>query len=340
MHRNFSVAFAAVLTMLFVWSPVNGQTVPDKNSAELAFEIRMDQLRETPLYAMIKGAVDQARDQGGMSDEIDFDKVNRVWGAVQLPESVADMAAMENLKPGDALPMELFVHIEFVDSDSADAAMSQIMEESEEVTKNGTTYFAPREGTDAPSNLLARKLNATTMEAGTEGYITAGAGESLFSTGLGNAWGSFSGEPIRVAFDLDNARELIDEGLAMAKENSEPMMHGMLDLFNKMSNIRMAMDFKEGGNLLALGMASSDEESAEDLRKGLDGLLGMAKMMGGGQVDQLRQMDEGMADVASAILTSLNAERDGSDVQIVIPKPDGFEDAIQSMMQMNGGGDF
>ena len=42
-----------------------------------------------------------------------------------------------------------------------------------------------------------------------------------------------------------------------------------------------------------------------------------------------------------AILDSLNAKLDGTDVQIAIPKPEGFEDAIQNLMQMNGmGGGF
>jgi len=338
MHRHFSAAFAALLTLLFVWSPLNGQSVPDKDSAELAFEVRMDQLRETPLYAMVKDAVDQ----GGVSDDIDLDKVNRVWGAVQLPESMADLAALENMQPGDELPMEFFMHIEFVDSDSADAAMGQIIEESDEVTKNGTTFYTPRSDSDGPSNLLGRKLNATTIEAGTEGYITTGAGESLFSTGLGNAWSSFSGEPIRVAFDLDNARPLIDEGLAMARENADPMFQGMLDMVNKMHNVRMAIDLKDGGNLLAMGMASTDEETAEDLRGGVDGILGFAKLGAGRAVEQIREMDEGAGKVVSEILKSLKATRDGSDVQIIIPKPEGFEDAIEAIIRMNGmgGSDF
>lgn len=341
MHRKFIVALTAIISCLIVWSPAYGQSVPDQDSAELAFEIRMDQLRETPLYAMIKQAADQANAQSGMSQDIDFDKVKRVWGAVQFPETVEEMQAMENLGPGDSLPMELFVQIEFEDAASADSAMNQMMEESEEVTRNGKTYFAPKSDANAPANLLGHKLNDTTIQAGTEGYIAAGASDSLFASGLSKAWGSFSGEPIRIAFDLDNARTLMDQAMEMGKADVPPMMHGMLDLISKTSHVRVSMDFKDGGNLLAIGAAGTDEDSAETLRSGLDGMLGMAKMMGGGQVEQLRAVDDGLADVVASILASLKATRDGADVNIVIPKPEGFDDAVQRMMQMNGmGNDF
>ena len=341
MHRKFPVALAAIVACLFLVSPTLAQSAPNQDSAELAFDLRMDQLRETPLYGMVSQAVDQMKSQGEMPDEIDFDKVNRVWGAIQFPETVEEMEAMDGLSPGDALPMDLFIQIEFVDAESADAAMGTILEDSEEVSRNGKTYFAPKSGSEAPSNLLGHKVNSSTIEFGTDAYVTAGAGEGLFSNGLGEAWGSFGDEPIRLAFDLDNARTLVDEGLELAKADSPPMMHGMLDLVSKMKQVRLSVDLKDGGNLLSFGAAGTDEEAAEELRSGLDGMLGMAKMMGGSAVEEIRAQDEGMADVVAAILGSLAAKRDGTDVEIVIPKPEGFEDAIQSMMEMNGmGSDF
>ena len=59
------------------------------------------------------------------------------------------------------------------------------------------TYIATK---NLPGLLELAVLRATTIEAGTEGYLSAGAGESLFSSGLDKAWSSFSGEPIRVAY--------------------------------------------------------------------------------------------------------------------------------------------
>jgi hypothetical protein len=338
MHRIFSVACAVLLTGLFLASPLWAQSAPQQDSAELAFDIRLDQLRATPLYAMVKDTLDQARAEGGVPDEIDFDKINRVWGAVQFPETVAEMEAMDDMGPGDALPMGLFVHIEFADAESAEAAYGKMMEKSREITRDGKTYFGPKEDADAPSNLIGHRLNETTLEAGTEEFIVAGAGENLFSAGLGTAWQSFAGEPIRLAFDFDNARQLINEAVELAKADAPPMMHPLLDLANKTRNMRLALDFKDGGNLLALGALGTDEEAAEELRTGIDGMLGMAKMMGGGAVEEMRAQNEGMANVMAAILKSLTAQRDGEEVSVVIPKPEGFEDAIKSMMEMAGGG--
>lgn len=339
MHRKFSVALAAIITCLFVWSPCYGQSLPKEKQAELAFEIRWDALRGTPLYEMMAQNIEEIRSE--MPGEIDIDKINRIWGAIQFPETIDEMEAMDNMQPGDDFPVEMFVHIEFADAEAADAAMKVINEEADEVEKDGKTYFAPKEGDEAPANLIGHRLNSTTIEAGTEGYVLAGAGEKVFSSGLGTAWDSFDGEAIRVAFDLDNARDLINQGLEMAKADAPPMAHGMLDLFNKANDFRIAIDLKDGGNILKIASHGTDEEAAEELRSGLDGMLGMAKMMGGGAVEELRAQDEGLADVMSAILSSLNATRDGTNVEIAIPKPDGFEDAIKGIMEMNGmGSDF
>jgi len=339
MQRKFSLAIAAMITCLFAWSPVVGQSMPKEKQAELAFEIRLDQLRGTPLYKALADNIEQM--QGQVSSDFDIEKVTRMWGAIQFPESIADMQAMDNMKPGDPFPMEMFVHIEFADAASADAALATIAEQSDEVTVGGTTFLKPKDGTETPSNMLGHKLNPTTIEAGTEGYLTGGAGKEVFSSGLGEAWDSFGEEPIRLAFDMENARGMISEGLNAAKADAPPMFHPLLDSVANANNVRICMDLEDGGNLLKICMLGVDDESAEQLRSGLDGILGMAKMAGGGAVEQMRAQSEEMADVASAILRSLAATREGNDVQIVIPKPDGFEDAIKGMMEMNGmGSDF
>ncbi|MCP4082413.1 MAG: hypothetical protein GY819_12815 [Planctomycetaceae bacterium] len=336
MHKKFSVALAAMLTALLFWGPVDAQSAKDKQAAEIAFEIRMDQLRETPMYDMLQGAAESQSGVLPSSVNGDVDKVKRIWGAVQLPEKMADIEAGQ---ANQNLPMEMFIRIEMEDAAAATKMVTELAADSDEVTKDGKTFYTPKNG---PSNLMARKVDDTTIEVATSQYLEAGTGKELFSSGLTKAWGAFGDEPIRIAIDLDNARPLVDEGLGMAKEQMDPMMHGMIDMVNKMDNVRITMDLKDGGNLLTLGMTSSDDDTAEELRSGIDGLLGMAKMMGGSQVEQLRQLDGGLADVASALLKSLKADREGDDVQIVIPKPKGFDDALQSMMSFSGagGGDF
>ena len=334
MRSKFPLAIAALLTCLFVWSPVHGQSMPKEKQAEVAFDIRLDTLRGTPLYDMIKGNMNMAQASG---PDIDIEKVNRVWGAVQLPETAAEMAGLGNMEPGSELPMELFARMVFQDSMAAKEAMNQVIEESKEVTKDGKTYYVPK-GDDSPSNVFGHMLDENTIEFGTEGYLTGGAGEGVFSSGLTTAWGSFGEEPIRIAFDLDNARGLIDEGLEMAKQASPGIPAGMLDLFTFTNDMRIAIDLKDGGNILKVGMAGTNEEDAEKLNSGLNGLLALAKFSGGGAVENLRNADAEAADVLSKIINSLESTRDGTNVDISIPKPDGFDGAIKRLMEMNGGG--
>jgi len=333
MRQKFSMAVATTFTLVLLGTTVQGQTGPDPAAAEIAFEIRMDALRDTPMYKMAQSAIESQ--PGMVPGNGDVEKIKRVWGAVQLPDKVADIDEADS---ADQVPMDLFIRVELEDKEAADQMVSEMIKDSNEVKEGGETFYTPKNG---PDNLRARRANDTTVEVATKNFFAKGIGEERFSPGLKKAWGMFSDEPIRIAFDLENARGLVDEGLGMAKDQMEPMMHGMLDMVNKMDNVRIAMDFQDGSNLMALGMTSSDEDTAEELRNGLDGLLGMAKMMGGAQVEQLKQIDEGMANTVSALLKSLQANREGDDVQINIPKPEGFDETLKSMMSMGGmGSDF
>ena len=337
MHLKLPV-FCTLIACLLMGDPCFGQSIPKEKRAEVAFEIRMDKLRGTPIYAMIEQNARMVQSESGLDSDIDFEKVVRVWGAVQLPEAVDDFKAMEDLEPGSALPMELFMSVEFADAETATQAMDELKEQSKEVQVDGKTYYAPTDSADMPSNMLGHMVNSTTIQYGTSDYLNIGAGPNVFSSGLTNAWNGVADDAIRIALDLDNARSLIDELMADARASAPPMMGGMFDLVNKTSNLGLAMDFKDGGNLLSLMFNGADDEAAEELRGGLDGMLAMAKLFGGQAVEEMRQQDEGMADTMSSILRSLSAKRDGSRVDIVIPKPDGFEDTLKSLMQMGGVG--
>lgn len=333
MRQIFSVPMAMVFSFVLFGTSLQGQSGPDPAAAEIAFEIKMDALRDTPMYKMAQTTLESQ--PGMVPGNGDVEKIKRVWGAVQLPEKVAEIEGAES---GDQIPMDLFIRIELEDKKAADEMAAEMIKDSNEVKEDGETFYTPKNG---PQNLRARRANDTTLEVATQNFFSKGLGENLYSPGLKKAWDMFSNEPIRIAIDLENARGLVDEGLDMAKDQMPPMMHGMLDMVDKMDNIRIAMDFQDGRDLMALGMTSSDEDTAEELRKGLDGLMGMAKMMGGAQVEQLQQIDEGMANTVSALLKSLQANREGDDVQINIPKPEGFDETLKSMMGMGGvGGDF
>lgn len=313
----------------------NGNTAANKASAatgaNLAFEIQMADLMNNPLSGMAKGVMEsQAVTAPGGGD---IEKIKRVWGAVELPPNAMTLMSIDNTSD---LPMEMFVQIEMVDAASTDAMLDSMAADSDQVEQDGKTYYTPKGG---PSNVMAWKSNDTTIEIATPKYMKAGPGVGLFAPGLKSAWESFKDAPIRLAIDIEAARPLVDQGLDMAKDQTPAMMQGILGLVDKMNDLRIAIDLDDGGNLISLGMICGDEEAAEEVRSGIDGLLGMGKMMAGSQIDGLREMDANLADVASAVLASLAAKRNGSDVQIIIPKPDGLDEAIQSGMSMGAGAD-
>lgn len=299
--------------------------------ANMAFEIHMADLMSNPLSGMAKGVMESQAVTAPGGGEVE--KIKRVWGAVELPEDAMTIMSIDN---SSDLPMEMFVQIEMVDAGSTDAMLDSMAADSDQVQKDGKTYYTPKGG---PSNVMAWKSNDTTIEIATPKFMKQGPGVGLFAPGLKSAWKSFPEAPIRVAIDIEAARPLIDQGLDMAKEQTPAMLQGILGLVNKMNDLRIAIDFNDGSNLLSLGMICGDEEAAEEVRSGIDGLLGMGKMMAGSQIDGLREMDANLADVASAVLASLEAKRDGNDVQIVIPKPEGFDEAVQSGMSMGAGAD-
>ncbi len=340
MYRYFSATLLAVVACLLMCPDCLAQSMPNEKQAEVAFQIDMERMRGTPMYDMMSSNIEQLQAQSGMSADFDWNDVNRVFGAMSLPESVAEF---EEMQGGDVLNLDMFVRVQFVDSAAAEEMMAEIREKGVETDIGGKTFYRPPAEDDVPENLMVTMIDDKTVEMGTEDYLTGGTGPGLFAAGLATAWDSMPEDAIRIAVDIDSARSLIDEAIDMAKQQAEgaPMVGPIMDLAKKANDMRLSMDFKDG-NLLTFGATSVDEETAEDLRSGLDGLLGVAKFSSGQAVKTLREQDEQLANVLSQILDALTATRDGDQVQVVIPRPDGFEEALGKLMMMSGmgGSDF
>ncbi|MGI9518093.1 MAG: hypothetical protein ACR2NP_13650 [Pirellulaceae bacterium] len=338
MYRYISATLVAALACLFICPDCFAQSLPAEKQAEVAFQIDMERLRGTPMYDMISANIEQMQAQTGMSSDFDWKDVNKMFGAMSLPETVAEFEEMQN---GEVLNLDMFVRVQFVDSAAAEKLMTEIREEGVETEIDGQTYYSPPEDADMPPGILATLVDDKTFEMGTEAYVRGGTGSGLFSNGLTSAWDSMPEDAIRIAIDIDSARDLINEAVEMVQETAPPPSGTMVALVTKANNIRFSMDFKDG-NLMTLAATGTDEDSAEELRSGLDGILGMAKFGAGQGIEQMRQQDEQLADVMTQILDALTATRDADQVQVVIPRPDGFEDAMEKLMEMSGmgGSDF
>ena len=195
------------------------------------------------------------------------------------------------------------------------------------------------------TNLLMHMPNETTIEIGTKPYLLQSKRQELFSKGLAAAWKKVPDHAFRLAFDVKGESELIEEAVEMGKSTTEDgMAKAYLDLIDNAENFRLSLDF-DADNMLVFAATGVDESQSEDLRSGLDAVMGMAKL-GGKQALPMMIPDPDAIKVAGEVLDSLKATAEGTEVQIAIPKPSGFDEVIkktvdqvkqmQQMMQQQG----
>jgi len=324
--------FHLFLTMFFGVAccvPAFAQSqLPEKKKAVLAFDIRLDKLRQNKLVESLK------LDEGVGPVQVNpsnfpIEKITRIFGAVSAPESVEE-AQKIGQGGGEDLPINFFVRVQFADEATAKAAFDEMSQKGQEVEHNGKTYLKPPEGEeDAPPNMLAHLADAKTLEVGTEAYILL-PNRKVFTPPLTQVWGKMNDDAIRVAIDLESARELVDQAMAMAKEGAPKEANMYLGLVDDIAGLQLSIDL-DSKNLLTLVATGRDADSTTHLKGGLDALLGLAQGFGKQGIQAIE--DKEMADVASAILGSLKSAQQGNDVTVAIPKPTGFEAAVTKAVE-------
>jgi hypothetical protein len=328
------VIFSLFLLAALV-SPLMAQTpeLEESQKAVLVFDIRLDRIRGSDL-AKTLNLEDQINAWAAQQndDGPDPTKIERVYGALSAPK---DLESAQGLAMGQ-MPMEFFVKIKFVDEESANEMMEKIKkEDSPTIEKDGKTYYRPPDA-GAPEGILLHQFDSTTVEVGTETYIFHPSQPAVFSAGLKEAWSKIPDEAVRLAADLEGASGIISEAVAMGKEGGDAMTSAYLDLIDNAKNVRLSLDLS-GENLLTLQATGVNQSEAEELRGGLDAVLGIAKMGGAMQVNALKEQDPETAEIADKLLKSLQAKVEGDEVSVVIPKPDGFDAAVKGAVEKYGG---
>ncbi len=312
--------------------------VEEGKKATLLFDLQLQRLQDGELMkALGVGEQLQMMQQAG-GGGVDPTKLSRVFGCMSLPDSIAEL---ENQDPNAPLPMDMFIQMNFADEASAKAALDEMLPQMEQ---DGDLY-KPTADAEVPPNMRMKMPNSKTMVMGTTTFINHSPKE-LFSTGLASAWSKFGDAPIRISLDMKAEASLINQAVEMGKSSTEDAMaKGMLDLVDNAEDVRLSID-PDGSNLLELAATGVDESQAEELRGGLDMLLGFAKL-GGKNMLPMAGLEEKSAQTFGELLESLAAKRDGRNVVIAIPRPEGFVDAMKEgiakgqqmmMQQMMGGG--
>lgn len=329
----------AMLTLLLlvsaICSPLRAQTAPlaDNQKAVMAIDVRLDMLRDSEL-AKTLDLEEQIKAMSLQNDGVDPSKLNRVFGILSAPESMEDA---QGFVMGQ-VPIEFSMKFEFNDSETVAEMISKA--ESKGATsfeKNGKKYYHPPADGQTPEELIMHQIDEKTIQMGTEAYIFHPQSKELFSDGLKDSWSKVPDEAIRIALDLEGASGLINDVVAMGKQNGDAMTGAYLDLVDNLKDLRLSLDFS-GENMLTLRATGVGESEAEEFRGGLDSILGIAKMAGGAQAATLKKQNEEAGAAVEEILKSLKATNDGAEISVVVPKPAGFEEAVKSAVDMFAGG--
>jgi hypothetical protein len=346
MFRKYLSASTFVLVAVAVCTSFAQSSPSDYQPATVAFDFRVKKAREGELMKMLDVANELGAWQQGadLPEGVDIEKVDRVFGAMSLPDDIETFQSMSGEEKPEVLPMDLFIQVKCADADTAKAMFGAMEEKSDKVEINGKTFLKPP-AEEGLSNMLMHMPDDTTVEMGTKPYLLQDKRLELFSEGLAAAWKRVPDHAFRLAFDVKGSSKLIAEAVEMGKASTQDATaKAYLDLVDNAENFRLSIDF-DADNMIVFAATGVDESQSEDLRSGLDAVMGMAKI-GGKQTLPMVIPDPEVMKVAGEILDSLKATAEGTEVQIAIPKPGGFNDVVkksvdqlkqmQQMMQQQG----
>ena len=330
------VALVAVMATSSWCSNAVAQTESDGQQSTVMFDIDFAKLKSSKLATTL--GVEAQLGKVAQSDDTkpDVSNLMRVVGAMSMPKSIAEA---QSLAEG-TMPMNLYIRMQFKDAAAADKMMEKAgAASSGKVERDGKTFYRPKDDGKTPENVLTHRVDPTTIEIATESYAFL-ANRNVLSQGLQDAWSLMGDDSIRLAIDVDGASGFINEAVEMAKAKAkgtpqEAQMVGFLGLIDNMKNLRLGIDFANE-NIVTLRATGVDEKEATELEGGLDALLGMGKILGGMQLQGLQQQDPQAGAVVSQILEALDASREGTEVSVAIPHPEGLEALAEKFAPLLG----
>ncbi len=334
------VALSLFLLLSAVCAPALAQTAPleEKQKAVMAFNIRVDQIRDSKLGKELNlgPMLDQMQAQSG-DDGPSPSSIDQVFGAMSAPETLDAAMQMQSGK----MTLDFFVQMTMNDPASVTKLMAKAEEENAGTAEHdgSTFYMLPANG--GPEGVMVRKVNDKTVEMGTKGFLFR-PDRKPFTDNLQAALKNAPKGDIRIVMDLNGAKGLLAQAVEMGKGNPpHPMVPTYLELVDNMKDMAISINLT-GGDLLSLKATGVNEADATELKEGLDSLLGIAKFSIKGMLPTIRAQDPDGAVVVEKLTGSLNAKSEGTIVSINIPTPEGFDSWVVKqvgvMQQMMGGG--
>lgn len=336
MRISVLAVVVAMVTTVFVHSDVAAQSAGDEQSSAVMFDINFEKLKNSKLASTLGIEAQLAKVAQKDDSKPDPGKLLRVVGAMSAPTSVAEAQSMS----AGQMPVDFYARMQFEDTAGADKMIAKAETDSGgKIERDGKTFYRPKADGKNPENLLMHRVDETTIEIATESYAFL-PNRDVLSQGLQDAWAKTGDDSIRLAIDVEAASEVITEAVEMGQASvkgtpQEAQMTAYLGLIDNMKNLRLAIDFSNE-NLLTIQATGVDEKQAKELQGGLDAILGLGKMMGGMQLQGLQQQDPQAGAVVAQVLDALKANREGDEVSVTIPHPEGLEALAEKFAPMLG----
>ena len=327
-----SVALALVTQATFAVAQEAPQLTENQRSIAL-IDIRVDQLiKEAVASGIEQKAIDEIPLEG--IEGVKASEIVRVFGAVCLPEDLEQVTDMMAGPPRDGLPMDFFLKIKFTNTEALEKMIGTLEENSETVTlDDGKEYLTPK-GFES-GLFFAHRADETTFEVGTKAYLVQPK-RNFFTDQLMQAFKSAPKEPIRLVVDLETRRKLLQEAVAMGKENLDPVSSAYLDLIDNAKSLVITSSLGSK-NLVSVIAEANNDSDAEELAEGINGLLGMGKVGFGAMYGQMVQqappeMKEPLG-MVKGIVDTLAATQSQSTVTLYAKKPEGFSENMAKLQQ-------
>jgi len=340
--RSLGIKMIALAAVAMLTAPVFAQSDTRSAKADVVAELTPSKIIDSPLGKKMGFAgMLAAMPPGGP----DFSKINRLFVGMIAPESAEKL---EGFQKGDNNDTQFFVRIEF---STAEAATEMITEANKvnggETERNGKTYYTPPEDANMPEGTVMYLADDKTVAMASGGFIDKTGGAPV-TDALATAWKTMPNSAVKISIDGINARDLVKSMVKDAKQKTgEPIAGAILDLFPTMDNINLSVDLASA-DLVKLNMTSSDEDKATDINDGFKSLVTMAKPAATQGLTLIEDQAPNAAATFGKLVNGMDVKQSGKSVTLNIPRPEGFEDAVQEfvpiaqqlMFQMMFGGGF
>lgn len=317
---NQSVLAVVCLLGIFVLSPeLKAQSANPVRPAVMSFSVDIAKLKSSalaPLFSQMESAPVTSGPQAIIA------AAKSISGSFSLPASAQDLMTMG---PQEDIPFNFVVQVNFPDSATMSKIWDSITADFEPAEMDGISGF--RLANEETPNMLFTQLDDVSMAIGTPTFIKQ-SGRTANSKGVNALMGTLPDHSLKLAIDLSNSTDLLDEVKEMLNGQLPPEAAPFFDVAMKIQSLKLSFDM-EAEKMLVLGVGGRDEEATKEIFQTVDGLLNMAKFAAGAQIAQMKEDSPQTAEVASKLLAALKPKNEGNEMTLVVDRPEGMDEMLK-----------